>query len=763
MELMRQLQLSAKMGLISAVFLLPIAGLLWVYGQAKYDDMRLVAQERHGVRYGMQVFEALDAAAEWRYLARSALLGDSVTGVQAARQRFLQALERIQTLEQELGQPLGTQAAAQAVLQASHKAQTAANDAQALFPAMNALTTALALLQDKVADGSHLTLDPAIDTFHLVNATMVLPPSLLRDVGELRGLGRTALINGAMTPEMSQRFHGLVALVNEERHQLAEHMNKVRQSAPTHASQLGQQGQVALASMLTTLGQTFPPSAAPVQGDDKAYASMMSAVLAAQTEQVMQNMRVLDGLLAQRQQTLRQEAAVILCVSVLSLLAAAYLFAGFYRSMQDGFQLLRKTLLSISLGDLRPIDAAWQSKAQGKDEVAGLMRELSHMQTSLGDTVRVVQEASDQVVQASAEIAQGTHDLSSRTEQSAAALEESSAALEQTTSTIQMTADAVGRASEIAQSNAATAQQGGQVMTTVVETMQRIQHSSHKIGEIIGVIDSIAFQTNILALNAAVEAARAGEQGRGFAVVAAEVRSLARRSADAAKEIKDLIQSSTQEVELGADVVRQAGATMNEIVDSAQQVQALLDEVANSAREQSLGVAQIGAAVQELDRNTQANAALVEETAAAASSQQRVVMRMASTVDEFRLPGQKSSTLVEGVDVDAMIDAHRQWKVKLRQAIEDRSQVDVATLSRDDCCALGKWIYSDGQRLAQRPTFLELVGRHQHFHQVAGEVGNLINQRQMLQAQEALAPGTAFSKATAEVVSTLSAAKRLGF
>ena len=246
-------------------------------------------------------------------------------------------------------------------------------------------------------------------------------------------------------------------------------------------------------------------------------------------------------------------------------------------------------------------------------------------------------------------------------------------------------------------------------------------------------------------------------------MVAGEVRSLAQRSAEAAKEIKELIQRSTTEVGVGVEVVRKAGATMQEIVGSAEQVKSLLDEVANGAKEQSLGVAQIGAAVQELDRNTQANAALVEQTAAAATAQSRVAMRMASTVDEFRLQGHQAAALVEGVDVDAIIDAHRQWKVKLRQAIEERSTVDVTTLSRDDCCALGKWIYGDGQRLAQRPNFVELVGRHQHFHSVAGGIGELINQKRMREAEDALAPGTVFAQATAEVVSTLSAAKRLGF
>ena len=243
------------------------------------------------------------------------------------------------------------------------------------------------------------------------------------------------------------------------------------------------------------------------------------------------------------------------------------------------------------------------------------------------------------------------------------------------------------------------------------------------------------------------------------------MRTLAQRSAESAKEIRALIASSVSSVDGGMQVVRHAGEAMQDIVSHADQVCQLLDEVAGGAKEQSMGIGQIGQAVQDLDRNTQANATLVDQTAVAAASQRTAAVRMAAQVDEFRLPGAGAGprTLVEGVDVDVYIDAHRQWKVKLRDAIENRDKVDVSTLSRDDCCALGKWIYGDGQRLAGRETFTELIERHKRFHQVAGGVAEKINQRQYREAEEALAPGTPFSQATSEVVLALSSAKRLGF
>jgi methyl-accepting chemotaxis protein len=229
-------------------------------------------------------------------------------------------------------------------------------------------------------------------------------------------------------------------------------------------------------------------------------------------------------------------------------------------------------------------------------------------------------------------------DLSGRTEQSAANLEETAAAMEQIAVTVRNNESTVGEATRIADTNAQAAERGGQIIGQVVQTMQAINGSSSRIGDIIGTIDGIAFQTNILALNAAVEAARAGEQGRGFAVVASEVRALAQRSAAAAREIKTLITTSIEQVEGGTRVVRDAGTTIDEIVGSSRRVRELLAEVANGAREQTTGIAQSAKAVQELDTVTQQNAALVEQTAAAAGSLNDQAVGLAGEVAQFKLP-----------------------------------------------------------------------------------------------------------------------------
>ena len=273
----------------------------------------------------------------------------------------------------------------------------------------------------------------------------------------------------------------------------------------------------------------------------------------------------------------------------------------------------------------------------GRNEMAQLLRSLDEMQQNLSRIVGHVRSGSENVATASSEIAQGNNDLSARTEQQASALQETAASMEQLNSTVRQNADNALQANQLAQSASTVAVHGGEVVSQVVDTMKGIHDSSSKIADIIGVIDGIAFQTNILALNAAVEAARAGEQGRGFAVVASEVRSLAGRSADAAKQIKTLINDSVERVAAGTTLVDQAGATMTEVVGSIKRVTDLMGEISAASSEQSQGVAQVGEAVTQMDQVTQQNAALVEEMAAAAASLNNQAQDLVSTVAFFKL------------------------------------------------------------------------------------------------------------------------------
>jgi methyl-accepting chemotaxis protein len=290
-------------------------------------------------------------------------------------------------------------------------------------------------------------------------------------------------------------------------------------------------------------------------------------------------------------------------------------------------------------------DLTAQIHVNSSDETGQLMQALHDMNTSLDRLVGQVRQGTDSIATASGQIAAGNHDLSARTEEQASSLQQTAASMEQLTSTVKQNADNASQANQLALSASDVAVKGGMVVSQVVETMGAISQSSRKISDIIGVIDSIAFQTNILALNAAVEAARAGEQGRGFAVVASEVRSLAGRSAEAAKEIKQLIQASVTKVEEGSAQVSQAGQTMDEIVSSVQRVTDIMGEITAASHEQTSGIEQINRAVAEMDLVTQQNAALVEESTAAAQSMQQQTSDLSQMVSVFRLKSADSVTL----------------------------------------------------------------------------------------------------------------------
>jgi methyl-accepting chemotaxis protein len=289
---------------------------------------------------------------------------------------------------------------------------------------------------------------------------------------------------------------------------------------------------------------------------------------------------------------------------------------------------------AVAAGDLtQPIEA------HSTNEIGQLLSAQKSMVDSLTRVVSGVRGNAESVATASAQIAQGNLDLSQRTEQQASALEETSASMEQMGSSASQNADNAREATRLATHASSVARQGGDVVGRVVQTMRDINDSSRKIGDIIGVIDGIAFQTNILALNAAVEAARAGEQGRGFAVVAGEVRNLAQRSAEAAKEIRVLIGASVDRVEQGTALVDQAGTTMHEIVSSIQRVNDIVGEISNASAEQSDGVGQVSEAINQMDHTTQQNAALVEESAAAAASLKTQANRLVKAVEQFKLVG----------------------------------------------------------------------------------------------------------------------------
>ena len=429
---------------------------------------------------------------------------------------------------------------------------------------------------------------------------------------------------------------------------------------------------------------------------------------------------------------------------------------------------------SVAAGDLT------SQVALKPGDTTSMMAQLVAMQSSLAGVVGNVRQGAESVSTASSEISQGNHDLSARTESQASALEQTAASMEQLSATVKQNADSARQANQLAASASTVAVKGGEVVAQVVDTMKGINEASRKISDIISVIDGIAFQTNILALNAAVEAARAGEQGRGFAVVASEVRSLAGRSAEAAKEIKTLINTSVERVEQGTALVDEAGNTMTEVVSSIKRVTDLMGEISSASNEQAAGVSQVGEAVTQMDQVTQQNAALVEEMAAAASSLKSQAQDLVEVVAIFKLDeshsrnshqsnnvGSSPSALpmskpsmtqlgatggALGINLDNAIKAHADWRTKLRAAAQKGEKMDAATIGRDDCCDLGKWLHGSGKsKCGTKPSFVSLVSAHQGFHVEAGKVAQTINQGNLEAAEQMLGSNTGFSTASSNV------------
>ncbi|AVS80009.1 chemotaxis protein [Paracidovorax avenae] len=337
---------------------------------------------------------------------------------------------------------------------------------------------------------------------------------------------------------------------------------------------------------------------------------------------------------AEATRPVRELLNVAIAITVLCVLAAVGLLTYAVSRQLRRLAVVRDALEDIASGEG---DLTRRLDTHGSDELTQIARAFNHFVDKIAAVLVRIRASAESVRLATSEIASGNQDLSGRTEQQASSLEETAAAMEQLTATVQQNAENARQAKHLAANASQIAAHGGTVVGQVVQTMGGIDASSRKIVDIIGVIDSIAFQTNILALNAAVEAARAGEQGRGFAVVASEVRTLAQRSATAAKEIKSLIDDSVAQVNAGSRLVQDAGSTMQEVVESVQRVTAIVTEISNASQEQSTGIAEIGGAVSQMDQSTQQNAALVEQATAAAQSLQQQAHQLADVVAGFKL------------------------------------------------------------------------------------------------------------------------------
>jgi len=487
------------------------------------------------------------------------------------------------------------------------------------------------------------------------------------------------------------------------------------------------------------------------------------------------------GLVARMQMSLMLALLVFILLGVLALVPNLVSWGATAELVLMGIGILNLGYIAFSLQRrmLKPLkdlthaacimaggDLTQEIQAAGHDELDLLQNALRQTNINLRGIIRDVRNNFDSIGLATQEIASGNMDLSNRTETQASALEETAATMEEIASTVQLSAQQTAQANGVAVDASNSANKSGEIVHQVVTTMHDIHAASKKIVDIIGLIDGIAFQTNILALNAAVEAARAGEQGRGFAVVASEVRSLAGRSAAAAKDIKALIDTSLRRVEAGTVLSEQAGGAMQEVIESTGRVTRIMGEMRNSTQEQSTGIAQVSEAVSQLDSVTQQNAALVEEAAAAAANLSEQTVRINNAIAIFKVPraegpgsAHKTTLLASSgvsddtIDLASAVKAHADWKLKLRNAATQQDTLDAATISRDNCCVLGKWLHGAGRPgYGHLPQFTALIEKHAEFHLQAGRVAQTINDGRYDQALTMISGGTSFNTASSDVV-----------
>ncbi|MBL8323777.1 MAG: nitrate- and nitrite sensing domain-containing protein [Rubrivivax sp.] len=641
MSFLRNLGLVHKLQLLGLLAVLCSAVPLSLFVRAKQAETEFTQQQLRGMEPTRAALELLRHVQVHRGLSFNVLSGQADleprrSAAQAEAQRAAEALDKLVKAE-VADDALRTRWAAMAGQWQEVAAAVASRKLTApdSLSRHTALVAALLEINDSLADHFGITLDPVAETYFLGIGTLRDMPRATELMGLLRARGTLLLARQGATPEDRAAIAGLA-----------------------------DRAEAVLRDMELSLGKSFARDAAiqaAVGGASRAATEEVRNALKLVREQIVgatqlthppgeyfkATTQVIDGLfqlntqtgatlgkaLHQRQSDSRRSQALIVGAVVVMMAAAALFGVAIARDITRKAHAANEVLGRMAEGDL-----AVSVAAGSHDEMGRLLDSVQRLQHSLVAVVGDVRRHADGVATASAQIAQGSADLSSRTEQSAASLQQTAATMEELGTTVVRNAQSSAEASRLAQAASEVATRGGAAVQDVVQTMQGISESSRRIADIIGVIDGIAFQTNILALNAAVEAARAGEQGRGFAVVAGEVRSLAQRSAEAAREIKGLISSSVERVEQGSALAGQAGQTMGEVVASIRRVSDIVAEISSASAEQSTGVSQVGQAVNHLDQGTQQNAALVEQSTAAAESLRQQAQQLVQTVAVFKLP-----------------------------------------------------------------------------------------------------------------------------
>ena len=634
------LKLSRKFALIGALVLAMLALPVWLAIKASVETLSVAHAEAAGIEPSGDVLALIRFTQQHR--AQSAMMLAGNDSVQAARQasqaEVEQAMAKAQRSVAGLDDPkLDERLAA---IRSEWQAVAAAVDGKSIagpqsFARHTALIARQLALLDDIVGSSRLAFDSDAATHYLISSVLVHLPRLNESLGQIRGLGAALLTSGEVTPENRMRIAATGVAAQQHLDSTRGAFGKALGVEPAWRRTLG--GPVASAAAaaegaLKLADEQIVRTETPSLASADYFASMTQAI-DTQFELAAVAFEALDSALSDRVAAERRALWLVLGGAVPGAIAL-WIIILTARTTTHSIGQAVQLAQNVAAGDLTS-----RIEVGSSDEAGHLLAALKEMNESLAGIVSNVRQSSDSIATGSAQIAAGNADLSARTESQASSLEETASSMEELTGTVKQNAEHAHHASKLVMSTADIAANGGKVVGRVVDTMASIKESSRKIADIIGVIDGIAFQTNILALNAAVEAARAGEQGRGFAVVASEVRNLAQRSAGAAKEIKTLIQDSVEQVEAGRKLVDEAGEAMDDIVTSVELVADIISGTATASQEQSAGIDQVNQAVGQMDEMTQQNAALVEQAAAAAESLQDQAAKLAEAVSVFRLEG----------------------------------------------------------------------------------------------------------------------------
>jgi methyl-accepting chemotaxis protein len=668
---LRDLRLAHKFSLLGVMTAVMVLLPLTYYVHSVEQHLDQIRSELDGIAPSRGLLRVVQLTQQHRGLSAAMLGGKSeVEPQRSTRQAEAeQAAEAFGTLSRALDDSGRLQADWERVLTdwralAKDVASRGVSGPQS-FERHTALIARQLELHGRILDATGLSLESQPVPHFLTVAALQQSPELSESLGQMRALGSLALARQELAPEQRTKLLTLVDRAQRETREMALNLDKVFHLDPAAKTVLSDdvarvQAAIASAQKLTQ-EQVLGATALTFASADY-FRSMTESI-----DQVygLQHKAgdFLEAALADRLRAGRQSEWLLLGSCLLLSLLGLGLGRGVTRSITQAVETARASAVRIANGDL-----TLAPTAISRDELGELMTAMAAMNASLIRVVGTVRQNADSVATASVQIAQGNLDLSARTEQQASALEQTAATMDQLNSTVRNNAESAQQANALAQSATDVAVRGGEMVSQVVDKMEGISAASRKIAEIIGVIDGIAFQTNILALNAAVEAARAGEQGRGFAVVAGEVRSLAQRSAAAAREIKGLINTSVERVEQGSSLVSQTGRTVDEVVASIKHVSEIVARISAASAEQSLGVQQVGQAVGQMDQVTQQNAALVEQSAAAAEGLKQQAHDLVQAVALFKL-----GPVTAAGRAPATSATHEAWSGQERRG-EDRAR-----------------------------------------------------------------------------------------